>query len=285
MILKPFDPWKNSLCTCPSKLSLNPYTGCSHGCLYCYASSYIPRFSEPRPKKDLLRQLERDVSKTAPGTLITLSGSTDPYQPIEEDLRLTNGSLQILMPRRMAVQVVTKSDMVCRDIDLLSIMRSVINITITTLDASLSRRLEPGAPVPGKRLQTVSRLRDNGIPVSVRIDPIIPGINDSEIQDIVSEAYNAGAQHITSSTYKAKPDSMKRLYAAFPIEAEALKELFEMGERIEGSLYLPKELRQRIMHDLEIAAAREGLTFAACREGLKKQRNVSCDGSHLIRSI
>ncbi len=284
-VLKPFDPWKNQLCTCPSKLSLNPYTGCSHGCLYCYASSYIPRFSECRPKKDLLRQPERDISKIAPGTLITISGSTDPYQPAEKDFGLTSGCLQVLRSGCMAVQVVTKSDTVCKDIDLLSGMRSVVNITITTLKDTLSRKIEPGAPLPGKRLQAIRRLSDNGIPVSVRVDPIIPGINDLELNDVVSEAFNAGAQHITSSTYKARPDSMKRLSTAFPIEAEALKDLFKNGERIGGSLYLPRELRQSIMHDMEMAATNEGMSFAACREGLISQRKVSCDGSHLIRSI
>jgi len=284
-ILKPFDPWRNPLCTCPSKLSLNPYTGCLHGCLYCYASSYIPRFFDCRPKRYLLRQLKREVSKVAPETLITLSGSTDPYQPIERELGLTSGCLQVLRSGCMAVQVVTKSDLVCKDIDLLSTMRSVVNITITTLKDSLSRKLEPGAPKPYMRIQAIKKLRDNGIPVSIRVDPIIPGINDLELNDIVSQAYNAGAQHITSSTYKAKPDSMKRLYTAFPSEAEALKVLFAKGERIGGSLYLPMELRKRIMHDIDTAVTREGMSFAACREGLKKPRKVSCDGSHLIRSI
>jgi len=232
-----------------------------------------------------LRQLKRDVSKRLPGTLVTLSGSTDPYQPIEKDLGLTRGCLQILKSERMAVQVVTKSDMVCRDIDLLSGMRSVANITITTLKDSLSKKLEPGAPLPSMRIQAIRKLWDDEIPVSVRVDPIIPGINDLEINDIVSEAYNAGAQHITSSTYKAKPDNMKRLYAAFPIEAEALKALFEKGDRIGGSLYLPGELRQSIMNEIEMASTIEGMSFAACREGLRSQRKVSCDGSHLIRSI
>lgn len=285
MILRPFDPWKNPLCTCPSKLSLNPYTGCLHGCLYCYASSYIPRFSQCRPKRDLLRQLARDVSKLLPESLITISGSTDPYQPAEKDFGLTRGCLQILGSRGIAVQVVTKSDMVCKDIDLLSEMRSVVNITITTLKDPISRRLEPGAPMPKRRLQAIKKLSDNGIPVSVRVDPIIPGINDSDLSDLISEARTAGAQHLTSSTYKAKPDSMKRLSAVFPDEAAALRALFGEGERLSGSLYLPKGLRKKIMHDMEMIALKEGMSFAACREGCIKPQRVSCDGSHLIRLI
>jgi hypothetical protein len=90
MILGPFDPWKSQLCTCPAKLSLNPYTGCPHGCLYCYASSYILRFAECRPKVDLLKRLARDTAKVKPGTLVALSNSSDPYPPQEKDyLRLS----------------------------------------------------------------------------------------------------------------------------------------------------------------------------------------------------
>lgn len=285
MMLRPFDPWKNPLCTCPSKLSLNPYTGCLHGCLYCYASSYIPRFSQCRPKKDLLRQLAHDVSRIAPESLITMSGSTDPYQPAEEDFGLTRGCLQILRSKGISVQIVTKSDAVCRDIDLLTDMKSVVNITVTTLKDSISRRLEPGAPMPERRLQAIKKLSDNGIPVSVRVDPIIPGINDLDLSDLISQASNAGAQHLTSSTYKARPDSMKRLSAAFPDEAEALKALFGNGERLFGSLYLPERLRQKIMHDVEMIASKEGMSNASCREGFGRPHGVSCDGSHLILLI
>lgn len=185
----------------------------------------------------------------------------------------------------MAVQVVTKSGIVCRDIDVLSEMRSVVNITITTFNDSISGRLEPGAPLPSRRLQAIKKLSDSGIPVSVRVDPIIPGINGSDLSDVISEASNAGARHITSSTFKARPDSMERLSVAFPEETEALRFMFAKGDRYGGSLYLPRELRQGIMHDVEIVAIKEGMSFAACREGLNKRQRVSCDGSHLIRMI
>jgi len=89
MILRAFDPWKSELCTCPDKLSLNPYTGCPHGCLYCYASSYIPCFSSCRPKADLLRRLDREAARIGPGPFVAISNSSDPYPPMEEDLGLT----------------------------------------------------------------------------------------------------------------------------------------------------------------------------------------------------
>ena len=120
MILRPFDPWKSQLCTCPAKLSLNPYTGCPHGCLYCYASSYIPRFAECRPKVDLLKRLAREAAKIRPGTLVALSNSSDPYPPMEKDLRLSRGCLQILKERGLCVQVVTKSHLVAQDAELLA---------------------------------------------------------------------------------------------------------------------------------------------------------------------
>ncbi len=283
MILKPFDPWKSPLCTCPSKLSLNPYTGCSHGCLYCYASSYIPRFSECRPKKDLLRQLGREMSRIEQGTLVAISSSTDPYQPLEKDLGLTRGCLRMLYDHGIKVQVMTKSDLVCKDMDLLSEMMSIVSITITTISDSRAARLEPHAPSPSKRLNAIKQLHDCGIPVSARIDPIMPGINDSEISDLVSAVCNAGAQHITSSTYKARPNNLKRLCSAIPDAAKGLESAFDEGEHIGTSLYLPKAMRQRIMLEVERAAIKEGVTFTACRESFLNSHGVSCDGSHLIR--
>jgi DNA repair photolyase len=285
MIIGPFDPWRSPFCTCPVKMSLNPYTGCSHGCLYCYATAYIPRFFECRPKSKLKRQIRHDISRLEPATLITLSSSSDPYPPMEKELRLTRGCLEILKLGGMSVQVMTKSNLVSDDADLLGDMKAVVCMTITSLNDSLACILEPGAPRPARRLDAMRRLRDCGVPVSARIDPIIPGINDSQLSEIVSEVCNAGALHITSSTYKAKPDSLKRLSTAFPEEGRALAAMLKTGERIGQDRYLPRETRRRIMLEVEMAATKEGVTFAACREGLSDKSGKSCDGSHLIRSI
>lgn len=282
MILRPFDPWKSELCTCPAKLSLNPYTGCPHGCLYCYASSYIPRFSSCRPKTDLLRRLHREAAKISPGQIAALSNSSDPYPPMEEELGLTRGCLRILKERGFRVQIVTKSDLVTRDIDLLAGMRAVVAITVTTIDESLSRRLEPGAPSPHRRLSAIEALTEAEIPVSARIDPLIPGINDSGVEDLVSSLSSAGARHIISSTYKARPDSMKRIISAFPEEAEALKALFSPGERISGSRYLPEKIRRKILDNVRAHASKAGITFSTCREGFAFEEGISCDGSHLL---
>ncbi len=282
MILRPFDPWKSPLCTCPAKLSLNPYTGCPHGCLYCYASSYIPHFQQCRPKADLLKSLKKEAAKIKPGTLVALSNSSDPYPPVERDLGLCRGCLEILKERGLRVQMITKSDLVAKDADLLSDMVATVAITITTLKASLSQRLEPGAPSPERRLVAMRVLNENKIPVSARVDPIIPGINDSEIRDLVSAARQAGALHITASTYKARQDSLRRICVAFPEKGEALRGLFQRGGRTRGSLYLPWETRRRLMAEVEQEALREGMTFSSCREGLAPEPGLSCDGSHLL---
>lgn len=284
MILNPFDPWKSWLCTCPSKLSLNPYTGCPHGCLYCYARSYIPHFSCCRPKADLPRRLDREAARVPPGRLVAMSSSSDPYPPMEEKLCLSRSCLKILRDRGLAVQVVTKSCLVARDAHLLAGMRASVAMTLTTLDDSISRILESGAALPGQRLKAMEKLAALGVPVSARIDPIIPGINDAEIDDLVSAVSRAGARHITSSTYKARPGGLKRIVNAFPEQGAALQRLFAGGEMMAGSLYLPSELRMDLMERIAASAEVEGLTFSSCREGSAPAPGINCDGSHLLPS-
>ena len=284
MILNPFDPWKSRLCTCPSKLSLNPYTGCPHGCLYCYARSYIPNFSCCRPKVDLPRRLAREAARVQPGRLVAMSNSSDPYPYLEEELRLSRRCLMILRARGLAVQVVTKSCLVARDAHLLAGMRASVAMTLTTLDDSISRSLESGASLPGQRLKAMEKLAALGVPISARIDPIIPGINDAEIDDLVSAVSRSGALHITSSTYKARPGGIKRIINAFPEQGAALQRLFAAGEMIAGSLYLPAELRRSLMERIAASAEKEGLTFSSCREGSAPAPGINCDGSHLLPS-
>ena len=284
MILRPFDPWNSPLCTCPPKMSLNPYTGCPHGCIYCYASSYIPRFQECRPKVDLLRRLEKESAKIEPDTLVAMSNSSDPYPPMEKELRLSRGCLQILKRRDCRVQVVTKSDFVAEDADLLAGMRATVAVTVTTLKDSICRKLEPGAALPRKRLDAMTTLADLGVPVSARIDPIIPGINDSEIEDLVYAAVQAGARHIVSSTYKALPGNLKRISSAFPDAGVVLKMLLQKDSRASGSLLLPRELRCSLMQKVKDNASKMGVASSTCREGFPSVPGTNCDGSHLLPS-
>ena len=283
-VITPFDPWKSKLCTCPFKYSFSPYVGCSHGCLYCYASSYIPRFSEARVKKDIIKQLNKEISKIKQNKYVTIANSNDPYQPIEEKLKLTREALKIFSSHGFKIMIATKSNLVLRDLDILKKSRIAVSITITTLDENKAERLEPNAPPPEKRLEAIKILSKNGIPTIARIDPIIPLINDMEINDLVRSVAEAGTKHIVSSTYKVKLDNWKRMKREFLEEMKKLRSLyFIKGERISGYYSLPKEYRFEIMKKVFEEAKKFGVTFAACREGFFELNNAkTCDGSHLI---
>jgi DNA repair photolyase len=283
-LLKEFDPWKDPLCTCPFKLSLNPYTGCSHACLYCYITSYIPQGFRCRPKGDLLPRLERDLERLKGRPLISMSNSSDPYPPQEKELLLTRSCLERLVGRAR-VLVVTKSDLVLRDLDLLSRLPCAVSVTLTTLKPKLARRLEPGAPSPQRRLEALRKLSGAGIPTSLRLDPLIPGLNEGEVEKIVGAAASAGVRHVTSSTFKPRPDSWRRMERGFPELFPRLKELYSRGERRKRSLYLPGEVRKILLGRVREACLSAGLTFSTCREGFPELGDApSCDGSHLIGS-
>ena len=190
--------------------------------------------------------------------------------------------MQILRERRLAVQVVTKSDLVVKDADILSGMRATVAVTVTTLDHTIAEKLEPGAPSPKRRLEAIRILAEREIPVSTRIDPIIPGINDHDIGDVVHAVCEAGAKHITSSTYKARPDSLKRICTVFPDAGMRLRALYQKEGRIRGSIYLPTEMRRNMMSEVEQTALGAGVTFSSCREGFAAKCRVKCDGSHLV---
>ncbi len=277
-LLAPFDPWKSKLCTCPDKLSFNPYTGCNHRCLYCY-STYIPNFFNARPKERLLIRLEKELRKIKPGTLISMSNSSDPYPKIEEELELTRSSLKMFKDRDLRVLVITKSDLVTRDLDILREMRSAVAITITTLDEALAEKIEPNAPSPKRRLKALKRVSEAGVPAILRLDPVIPLLSES-VEEVLEKA--SFVDHVVSSTLKLRADSYSRLSKAFPELKDKFKELyFKRGEKIGGSWYLKRELRLKLLSRVAKKCEELGLSYAFCREGFRFKAR-SCDGSHLI---
>ncbi|MEM3054768.1 MAG: radical SAM protein [Candidatus Bathyarchaeia archaeon] len=280
-LLAKFDPWRSRLCTCPPKLTLNPYTGCDHACIYCYASSYIPKFFNCRPKKDLVARLKREAARLN-GEIISISNSSDPYPTIEAEKGLTRQCLEILLRSNCKIQIITKSNLVVRDVDLLRKIPSMVALTITTDQDYLSRVLEPNAPSSSERLEAVERLVEAGIPTSVRIDPIIPYVNENPI-NLMEKLASVGVKHITCSTYKVKMDNWQRLNLTMPQIAEKLKPLyFEKGERIGGYLYLPRDLRLKLMENLAVTTKKYGLKFGVCREGFSHLNTAKCDGSWLL---
>ena len=286
-VIRIFDPWKNKLCTCPFKYTINPYTGCSHFCLYCYATSYIGR-RKSKPKEKLLERIRDDLNEINPIYPIDMSLSSDPYPPEEKVFRSTRKVLEVILPRGFKVQITTKSDLYLLDIDIISKYNVAISETITTLDESLAKRLEPGAPSPKRRLKALEKLSEIGVPFSVRIDPIIPGLNDDpeELKEIVETVANIGARHIVTSTYKARPDNFKRMISAFPEFGSKWRKLYyPKGKITWGYAYLPIDLRKKLLRPVVEKARILGLTYATCREGLLSKEffnTPTCDGTHLI---
>jgi DNA repair photolyase len=191
----------------PFDRSINPYKGCEHGCIYCFARpthAYLglsPGLDfETRLfyKPDAPELLDRELRARhyRPATL-ALGANTDPYQPVERNLKLTRRILEVLDAFHHPVGVVTKSALIARDIDILTPMaaarRVQVCLSVTTLDRDLARRMEPRAATPERRLDTIRRLTAAGIPVTVLASPMIPGLNDWELERILTAAAEAGA--------------------------------------------------------------------------------------------
>ena len=282
-LISRFDPWRSSLCTCPPKLTFNPYSGCDHQCVYCYASSYIPNFHDCRPKKDLLQNLKREAAKLK-GEIVSIANSSDPYPRFEAAVGWTRKCLEILAESDCRIQIVTKSSLITRDADLLKRSHAAVALTITTDDDQVAALLEPHAPSPSERLKAAQTLTGKGIPVSVRIDPVIPFVNENP-EKLISTLANIGIKHITSSTYKVRPDNWRRFAAAMPQAAEKLKPLYLLqGEKAGGNTLLPVDLRLKLMKNIRDLTAANGMKFGCCRENLSKLNTAPCDGSWLLNA-
>ena len=190
------------------RFSLNPYRGCEHGCIYCYArpSHEYLGFSAGLDfeRKIMVKPQAAALLRTALASLrwqpqvIALSGNTDCYQPLERRLRLTRACLEVLVEFRNPVSVISKSALITRDVDLLATLAgdgaAHAFLSITSLDPDLARRMEPRAASPERRLQAVATLAAAGVPVGVMVAPVIPGLNDHEIPHILEQAAAAGAR-------------------------------------------------------------------------------------------
>lgn len=210
----------------PFDRSLNPYRGCEHGCIYCYArpthaylglSPGLDFESRLFTKPEAPRLLERELA--APGyrpETIALGTATDPYQPIEREHRLTRAVLEVLAEARHPVGITTKSDLILRDLDLLARMAErnlvLVAISLPTLDMHLSRRLDPRAPRPDRRLSAMRALSAAGVPVMVNLSPVIPGLTDHEIEALLEAARAHGASRIGHALLRL-PGEVKDLVA------------------------------------------------------------------------
>ncbi|MGH9868248.1 MAG: PA0069 family radical SAM protein [Candidatus Polarisedimenticolia bacterium] len=193
----------------PFDRSINPYRGCEHGCVYCYARpthAYLGLspgldfetrlFFKPEAAALLRAELRRPAYRCQP---MALGTNTDPYQPVEGRLRITRGILEVLRDHRHPVTIVTKSHQVVRDLDVLVPMARLglarVSISITTMDRALARRLEPRAPTPQRRMQAIEALSRAGVPAGVMVAPVIPALTDHEMERILEACAKAGAGH------------------------------------------------------------------------------------------
>ncbi|WP_374990944.1 PA0069 family radical SAM protein [Hyphomicrobium sp. LHD-15] len=188
--------------------SINPYRGCEHGCVYCYArpshcylghSAGLDFETKLYAKTNAAELLEKELaSKSYTPKVIALGTNTDPYQPIEREQRITRQILEVLERTGHPVGIVTKSSLVLRDVDILSRMAArglaKVAISVTSLDRRIARAMEPRAVTPAKRIEAIRGLSEAGVPVAVMVAPIVPGLTDSEIERILEAARGAGAE-------------------------------------------------------------------------------------------
>ncbi|MEQ5828727.1 PA0069 family radical SAM protein [Sulfitobacter sp. NFXS29] len=193
----------------PFDRSINPYRGCEHGCVYCFARpshAYLglspgldfetQLIARPEAPQVLARELRANRYEVAP---IAIGTNTDPYQPIEKTHGIMRECLKVLSEFNHPVAIVTKGSLIERDIDILSDMAkrglAAVGISVTTLDAQLSRLMEPRAPAPQRRLQVIRKLSEAGVPVRIMASPMVPALTDPELEAILTAGRDAGARH------------------------------------------------------------------------------------------
>jgi DNA repair photolyase len=258
----------------PFTQSINPYQGCEHGCIYCYArpthayldlSPGIDFETKLSYKVNAAAQLTRELAR--PGyqcSAITLGANTDPYQPIEKTCGITRDILQVLQRCRHPVSIITKGALITRDIDILAKMATdglcSVAISITTLDPGLKRLMEPRAASAQARLAAMASLSAAGIPVSLLFAPVIPALNDSDMEGILTAARDAGA-HSASYILLRLPLEVRELFFEwlhlhYPLRAEHVISLlrhsrsgadydFRFGHRMRGTGTFADLLAQR----------------------------------------
>lgn len=272
----------------PFTQSINPYRGCEHGCIYCYARpshAYLGMspgldfetrlVAKPRAARLLERELRRPGYEVSP---IVLGGNTDPYQPIERKLRITRQILEVLAAREHPLTIVTKSALVERDLDLLAPMAEknlcAVFVSVTTLDGDLARRLEPRAAAPHRRLRTIRALAAAGVPTGVMFAPAIPALNDHEMEAVLEAAARAGARHagwtLLRLPYEIKDLFQEWLAVHAPGRAEHVLSLIRQSR---GGRENDPRFGHRLHGEGEYAGLLARRFRLACRRlGLNRQR-------------
>jgi DNA repair photolyase len=268
----------------PLDAGINPYRGCEHGCVYCYArptheylgfSAGLDFESKILVKPEAADLLRRRLSspRWRPRTLM-LSGNTDPYQPAERRLKITRGVLEVLAEFRNPVGVITKNQLVTRDVDLLAELAAHdavhVTLSVTSLRNEIQRVMEPRTSVPAKRLAAIEALARAGVPVGVNVAPVIPGLTDQEMPAILQAAADAGASSAAFIVVRL-PHGVKELFETwleqhFPDRKD--KVLSRLRSLHEGELYDPRwgkrkrgegPFAEQLRQMFDVAARKAGL--------------------------
>ena len=280
----------------PFDQSINPYRGCEHGCIYCYArpthawldlSPGLDFETRLSYKHNAAQQLQRELSR--PGYIckpITLGANTDAYQPIEKQYQLTRQVLEVLQRFRHPFSIITKGTLVLRDLDILQEMASdrlcSVAVSITTLDRDLKRTMEPRAPSGEARLQCVQQLAQAGVPVSVLLAPIIPALNDSEMEQILQRSQAAGAD-AAHYTLLRLPLEIKDLFHDWLLEHYPLRaqHVISLLRQSRGGKDNDSRFGHRMRGTGEFANLLDQRFKLACRKlGLNRREQISTSCQH-----
>jgi len=286
----------------PFQWTINPYRGCEFGCGYCYARythEYMELEAEAFARVVYVKQFRRDLFErelraVRPGEWIAIGTATDPYQPAERRFQVTRAVLEVLAGQAgLLVAVTTKSDLVSRDMDILLRLaarnRLRVNLTVTTLDARLARRLEPGAPRPDLRLRALSRLAEAGIEMGVFASPVLPGLNDGpgQLEAVARAARAAGAEHFGAQMVFLR-DPARRVFLdvlrrEFPRLAGRYERMFARAARAPEPLQRALQLRvERIREELGFDVPRESAAPVWGQMDLFAGNGLSPDGGNVL---
>ena len=264
----------------PFDQSVNPYRGCEHGCIYCFArpshgylglSAGLDFEQKLFYKPKVAAQLREELS--APGyrcRVLALGTNTDPYQPIEKQHKLMRGIISLMLEARHPVTITTKSALVERDIDLLQKLAAdslvMVSLSVTSLDHDFARKLEPRAAAPRRRLLTLSRLAQAGIPVHISVAPVIPAMTDHEMEKILELGASAGAEFATYTLLRL-PWEVKDLFKEWLVE--------HYPTRADHVMSLVRQSRGGKEYDSDFATRRRGTGPFA--DLIANRFKISCD--------
>jgi DNA repair photolyase len=283
----------------PFRYSINPYRGCEHGCIYCYAratheylgfSAGLDFESRIIVKPDAPELLEKTfVKKTWKPEVIAFSGNTDCYQPVERRLQLTRKCLDVFLRFRNPVSMITKSHLVTRDVDVLAELASFnlvqVSFSITTLNPDLARSMEPRAASPEKRLEALELLSRNGIPTVVTVAPVIPGLTDEELPAILRECAARGARRAAYILVRF-PHAVRDLFQEWlerTLPQRSAKVLNRIRE-VRGGKLSESEFGTRVWGEGRMAEAiRDMFEIFARKYGLN-EKDIELSTSHFVRA-